>query len=152
MHGEGVFVCCLLPRKSKPETTSSELPSRYKPWVSLPSPDSLPDDDVRDRSISVEADDLELRYKRSARRRGGLEASIGAVSVTDLARGTAFPRIAAPGMNQLFVLFAPCFYLVVGDFCSWPCDLPPVFARAAGGLDDGCRGGCGLWLRGWQLS
>lgn len=47
--------------------------------------------------MSVLGDGLELTYRRSARRMGGLEASVGAVSLLDLSPGTAFSRIVSPG-------------------------------------------------------
>ncbi|CAN0106966.1 unnamed protein product, partial [Ectocarpus sp. 12 AP-2014] len=46
--------------------------------------------------MSVLGDGLELTYRRSARRMGGLEASVGAVSLLDLSPGTAFSRIVSP--------------------------------------------------------
>lgn len=50
--------------------------------------------------VSVESEGLELSYTRSARRRGGLAASLGSVVVTDLSPGTAFPRLVAPGTEM----------------------------------------------------
>lgn len=47
--------------------------------------------------MSVLGDGLELTYRRSARRMGGLEASVGAVSLLDVSPGTAFSRIVSPG-------------------------------------------------------
>ncbi|CAM9181313.1 unnamed protein product, partial [Ectocarpus fasciculatus] len=46
--------------------------------------------------MSVLGDGLELTYRRSARRMGGLEASMGAVSLLDLSPRTAFSRIVSP--------------------------------------------------------
>lgn len=47
--------------------------------------------------MAVHGEGLELSYKRSARRRGGLEAAVGAVSLVDLTPGTAFSRLVSPG-------------------------------------------------------
>lgn len=44
---------------------------------------------------------LDLSYKRSGRRRGGLEAAMEAVSLVDRSPGTAFSRLISPGA-------APC--------------------------------------------
>lgn len=62
---------------------------RDKSQFSPPSPNG---------SMSVETTRLELTYKRSARRRGGLEASAAAVTVSDLSPGAAFSLLVAPGM------------------------------------------------------
>lgn len=56
-------------------------------------------------TMSVETTRLELTYKRSARRRGGLEASVAAVTVTDLSPGAAFSLLVAPGMYASALLY-----------------------------------------------
>ena len=48
----------------------------------------------------VEADGFELSYKRTTHRRGGLEASLRAVTVSDPCPETAFPRILSPGVAR----------------------------------------------------
>ena len=50
--------------------------------------------------MAVHGGGLELTYRRSARRRGGLEAAVGAVSLVDLSKGAAFSRLVSPGKPQ----------------------------------------------------
>lgn len=47
--------------------------------------------------MSVLGNGLELTYKRSARRRGGVEAALGALSLVDISSGTVFSDIISPG-------------------------------------------------------
>ena len=50
-----------------------------------------------EEGIAIHGGGLELSYKRSARRRGGLEAAVGAMSLVDLSPRAAFPRLVSPG-------------------------------------------------------
>lgn len=50
--------------------------------------------------MSVGSEGLELTYRRSSRRRGGLDASVKSVTVTDPRPGKAFPCIVAPGTTR----------------------------------------------------
>ncbi len=52
--------------------------------------------------MAVHGEGLELIYRRTARRRGGLEAAIGAVSLVDLSPRAAFPCFVSPGAFLLY--------------------------------------------------
>lgn len=56
-------------------------------------------------NMSVQGNGLELTYKRSARRRGGVEAALGAFSLVDMSPATVFSRIISPGTTVTACLY-----------------------------------------------
>ena len=71
--------------------------------------------------MAVHGGGLELTYRRSARRRGGLEAAVGAVSLVDLSKGAAFSRLVSPGKPQGTVVdYESSTYLgIYRHYCLW---------------------------------
>lgn len=72
--------------------------------------------------MAVHGGGLELTYRRSARRRGGLEAAVGAVSLVDLSKGAAFSRLVSPGKPQGTVVdyeSSTYFGIYRHSYCLW---------------------------------